>query len=325
MKSKTPSQGGPNEGTRQLTLRVLPDAFAICRMHPRARIPRWIHDADVYSATRTHDALTLVAPQKVVPNGVHQEGERRMVQVVGEFDLEEIGVLNAVTGPLADAKISIYVLSTFFTDYVMLRDEDLDDALDALEDAGHDVVEDEEEPVAAEAAEDDEDDESDEEETVRLTAQAAVSSDQTFESLMRTAVDDEEVDEDDEEDEEDEDEDWDDDEEEDDTDTDGKTTPTDRRRRRRRRRRRHRLGRRRRRGDEEPEDEDDEEPDEEEPEEDEDEEEPEEDEDEEEPKEDAPSDHLAADDLPADEREPVDEDDLEEGMFTGAIPQDGQE
>ena len=318
MSSKTQSQGGPSEGTRQLTLRVLPDAYAICRMHPRARIPRWIHDADVYSATRTHDALTLIAPQKIIPNGVHHEGERRIVQVVGEFELEEIGVLNAITGPLAEAEISIYVLSTFFTDYLLLRDEDLDDALDALEDAGHEVIEDDEpedasENVEGDEVEIDEDEDDEEEETVRLTAQAAVSSDQTFESLMRTAVDDEEDEDDGDVDEDDveEDEDWDEDEEDDDTDTDTDweedTDWTD--------------------DDTDWDDEEDDES------EDEDGEEPDEDEVDEEPADEddeedivaAASDALPIEDLPADEREPVDEDELEEGMFTGAIPQDGKE
>ncbi|MDA8019263.1 MAG: DEAD/DEAH box helicase [Thermoanaerobaculia bacterium] len=220
MSSKSRSQACPEEsdGTRRLALRVHPGAYAVCRMHPRARIPKWIHDAAVYSATRTHDELTLVAPHELVPNGVHHEGGRRMVQVVGEFDFEEIGVLASIASPLAEAEISIYVLSTFATDYLFLLEDDLDDALDVLEDAGHLILE-EDEPAESAGDRPSEDDlfaeaerreadspddrqqgdepgerlegPQDEEETVRLTAHAAVSTDQTFESLMRTAVDDE--------------------------------------------------------------------------------------------------------------------------------------
>lgn len=321
MSSKTPSQGEAAEApsTRQLTLRVLPETYAICRMHPRARIPKWIHDADVYSATRTHDALTLVAPQKLVPNGVHHEGERKFVEIVGEFDLEEIGVLNAITGPLAEAKISVYVLSTFFTDYLLLREEDLDGALDTLEDAGHEVVEEDEsddEPLAV-AADDtdivdpefDEDDEDDEEETVRLTAHAAVSTDQTFESLMRTAVDedDDEGEDDEDGDEEDEDTDWDDDEEDEDTDWDDGEEDED----------------------EDTDWDDDEDTDwndDEDDRDDEDESDWDDDADDEFEDESAAVDVSdGSDALPADEREEIDEDDLEDGMFTGAIPQDGLE
>ncbi|MEM8930745.1 MAG: DEAD/DEAH box helicase [Acidobacteriota bacterium] len=109
----------------------------MCRMHQRARIPRWIHDSAFYSATRTPDELALIAETRLVPSGVKHLAGWRAIRVLGTLDPKLIGVQAALTVPLAEAGIPALTLSTFDADYCFVRGEQLDDAVARLSAAGH--------------------------------------------------------------------------------------------------------------------------------------------------------------------------------------------
>jgi enamine deaminase RidA (YjgF/YER057c/UK114 family) len=118
-----------------MDLTVLPEALAICRLRPAERIPSWaleLHES-FSSITRTQAELSIVCPEAAVPPDVQVEPGWRALVVPGPIAFEQTGVLASIAGPLAAAGISIFAVSTYDTDYVLVRAEDVERALDALE------------------------------------------------------------------------------------------------------------------------------------------------------------------------------------------------
>ena len=124
---------------KSLTLSVLSDTFAICRLAASAPIPAWAR-GDFLSITRTRDELSIVCAQSNVPAGIRCEHDWRALQVVGQLDFALTGILASLAAPLADAGISIFALSTFDTDYVLVKARDLEKAMRVLQGAGHRVT-----------------------------------------------------------------------------------------------------------------------------------------------------------------------------------------
>jgi hypothetical protein len=129
-----------SESTRRFQLSVLPGSFAIVRLTADAPLPPWATARDFFSVTRTSEELSVVCPANQVPAGVKVETEWRALKVQGPFALSEIGVLAALTASLAAARVSLFAISTFDTDYLLVGEEKLDAAIAALKAAGHKVV-----------------------------------------------------------------------------------------------------------------------------------------------------------------------------------------
>ncbi len=123
-----------------LQLTLLPATYAISRLAPDAPIPAWVTTAPVFSITRTADELSIVAPESVTPGDIRSERGWRALKLEGPFDFALTGVLASVLQPLADARISIFAISTFDTDYVLVRAGALDAARSALRAAGHRIA-----------------------------------------------------------------------------------------------------------------------------------------------------------------------------------------
>jgi hypothetical protein len=120
-----------------LTLCVLPGTYTVCRLDSGASVPEWAMTGDLFSVTRTADELSVVCEQSFVPEGVKCESEWRCLKVLGPLDFGLTGVLASLSAPLAEARISIFVISTYDTDYLMVKVGDLDRAIAALFQAGH--------------------------------------------------------------------------------------------------------------------------------------------------------------------------------------------
>src|SRR5262249_53205645 len=116
--------GKPSVTTHRLTLILVEGRFAICRLGVDATIPPWITASHFVSITRTADELSIVCPQDAVPEGVQSERGWRCLRVVGTMSFSVVGVLASLTVPLAEAGVSIFALSTFDTDYLLLKEAD---------------------------------------------------------------------------------------------------------------------------------------------------------------------------------------------------------
>jgi hypothetical protein len=120
-----------------LTLSLLPDNFSICRLGPEVDIPPWALAGDFFSITRTKEELSLVCSQEIVPNGIQCEQGWRCIMVRGPLDFSVTGILASLTTSLAEAGISIFAISTFDTDYLLVKADNLQRAILKLKEAGH--------------------------------------------------------------------------------------------------------------------------------------------------------------------------------------------
>ena len=122
---------------RTLRLRLLPVRLSVARLPGSTAIPTWADGAGVVSITRRGDELSIVCAEERVPPDVRAERGWRALEVEGPIDFQEVGVLHALTGPLARARISVLAIATFDTDLVLVREETLAGAVEALRAAGH--------------------------------------------------------------------------------------------------------------------------------------------------------------------------------------------
>ncbi len=121
------------------SLTLLPEPIAICRLSATEPVPVWATASAWWSITRTPDELSVVCAESLVPAGVSASRGWRALRVTGPLPLDQTGILASVTGPLAAARISVFALATFDTDYVLIPDLQRAAAIEALEHAGHRV------------------------------------------------------------------------------------------------------------------------------------------------------------------------------------------
>ena len=120
-------------------LRVLPGQYAICRLDPFAASPSWTAGSSFTSITRTPLELSVVCGSGSVPEDVQCERGWRLLAVNGPLAFDLVGVIAKLTQVLAAASVSVFVISTFDTDYVLVRESELGSAVAALRGAGHGV------------------------------------------------------------------------------------------------------------------------------------------------------------------------------------------
>jgi hypothetical protein len=126
--------------TLGLTLEILDDELAVCRLPVDAAVPNWAWAGELTSITSSDDELSLVCAAEAVPDDVTSTRGWRAFRVRGPLDFELVGVLAALSTVLAEATIPIFALSTYDTDYLLVQGSRLDAAVDALSAAGYDVA-----------------------------------------------------------------------------------------------------------------------------------------------------------------------------------------
>jgi hypothetical protein len=125
---------------RALKFRFLPGSFAVCQALPSEGIPDWACDSVFFSITRTADELSIVCSASKVPNELKAEKCWCCIKIEGPFDFHETGVLESFLGPLAEAGIPIFSLSTYNTDYVLVKEQFMVATVNALRAAGHELL-----------------------------------------------------------------------------------------------------------------------------------------------------------------------------------------
>ena len=122
-----------------MNLMLLPETLAVCRLAASEAFPAWAQ-GEFVSVTRTADELSVVCAARYVPEGVQQETSWRALKIAGPLAFSMVGVLSTLATPLASAGISIFVISTFDTDYVLVKDTMLENTIQTLESLGHTVL-----------------------------------------------------------------------------------------------------------------------------------------------------------------------------------------
>lgn len=116
-----------------LTLSLSPTLLAVVRLDASSTIPNWAtEDSEFFSITRTTEEMSIVCPEKIVPSGLKVEKGWRYLKVEGPLDFGLTGILASLANPLAEANISIFAISTFDTDYLLVKKENLAKAIKVL-------------------------------------------------------------------------------------------------------------------------------------------------------------------------------------------------
>lgn len=125
---------------KTLTLKLLKTEFGVCRLGADEKIPAWCQQGSFYSMTRTSDELSIVCEQQVIPPDIKCERDWRIFKILGPLDFSLIGILAQIGQVMAEKQISIFALSTYDTDYILVRLDKVNDAEQALIGAGYQVI-----------------------------------------------------------------------------------------------------------------------------------------------------------------------------------------
>jgi hypothetical protein len=123
-----------------MKLTIVPGRFAVVRLGPRDPIPAGLTEGAFVSITRTGDELSIVCEEGAAPAGTRVERGWACLRLEGPIPFTATGILSALLAPLAAVQVGIFAISTFDTDYVLLKHAQLDAAVAALEREGHTVT-----------------------------------------------------------------------------------------------------------------------------------------------------------------------------------------
>jgi uncharacterized protein len=125
-----------------LNLSLLEGRFAVVQLEPNASIPAWVLEGGFFTVSKTSEELSIVCLESNVPTNssdLRLERDWACLKLQGPFEFSLTGILLSVLEPLAQANIGIFALSTFNTDYVLVKAEHLEKAIVVIESVGHRV------------------------------------------------------------------------------------------------------------------------------------------------------------------------------------------
>jgi hypothetical protein len=117
---------------------VLPNKYSIYRFKVNSKLPDWIYSSDFYSITKTKDELSVIATQpNFVLDDIVINNDWRILKIIGPLEFSLIGIIADVSKIFKERKISIFAISTYDTDYILVKQKDLNLGLEALREKGH--------------------------------------------------------------------------------------------------------------------------------------------------------------------------------------------
>jgi hypothetical protein len=125
---------------QKLSLSVLPNSLAVCQLKTSDPVPDWIFSLPFWSITHTLDEISIVLPLENVLPGWKAETGWRGIKILGPLDFSLTGVLVSIANPLAQAGISIFAISTFDTDYLLVKADNLSRTIEILSRHGCDFI-----------------------------------------------------------------------------------------------------------------------------------------------------------------------------------------
>ena len=125
--------------SKSFVISVLKDDYKVCRMNAFDGIPKEVFDTPLSSITRTAEELSIVCPTSVAPDQLKCEQDWKCLKIHGPFGFHEVGIISSLTKVLADADISVFVLSTFDTDYILVKRLNIEKATKVLSEKGHEL------------------------------------------------------------------------------------------------------------------------------------------------------------------------------------------
>lgn len=123
-----------------LTMKLLKEKYGVCRLDKNELIPEWAQNSDLFSITKTCDELSIICSQDDIPNNIQCEKDWRILKIEGPLDFSLIGILASISTLLAQKGISIFAISTYDTDYILVKNKDIDNAIQSLIKEKYEVI-----------------------------------------------------------------------------------------------------------------------------------------------------------------------------------------
>jgi uncharacterized protein len=118
---------------KKLHLTLLPDKLGVCRLNSGSPVPAWLDgEQNFHSVTVTADEISVVCRENIIPADCLAEKNFRGFKIEGPLDFSLTGLLASLLNPLADSGIAVFTISTFDTDYILVKEDSLEKAITAL-------------------------------------------------------------------------------------------------------------------------------------------------------------------------------------------------
>ena len=124
-----------------LTMKLIKEKYGVCRINPNELIPEWAQNSDFFSITKTCDELSIVCSQDDIPNDIQCEKDWKILKIEGPLDFSLVGILASISTILAQKGISIFAISTYDTDYILVKNKDIDNAIESLIKERYEIIE----------------------------------------------------------------------------------------------------------------------------------------------------------------------------------------
>jgi Uncharacterized conserved protein len=121
-------------------MKLLDEKYSVCRLDKDNGIPIWALQGDFFSITKTMDELSIVGLQENIPDDIRCEKNWRILKIEGQLDFSLVGILASISNLMAEAQISIFALSTYDTDYILVKENNIDSAISTLIKHNYDVI-----------------------------------------------------------------------------------------------------------------------------------------------------------------------------------------
>ena len=125
---------------KKLSLHLLNESFSVNKLAQFAELPSIIAKGEMCFMMRTDEEFTIICPDFMAPSNVQSETGWKCIKVDGAMNLKEVGVLESITHPLAEANIPLLAIGTYNTDYIFVLEEHIVTAVQALQKVGHQFV-----------------------------------------------------------------------------------------------------------------------------------------------------------------------------------------
>jgi hypothetical protein len=124
----------------KLTLKLLDDSFSIHSLAPNSTIPELVFSAPIYFIAKTDDEISIVLPDSYEITSDEVESDWRTLEVIGPLGFSLTGILSKISTILANEAISIFAISTFDTDYILVKNSAIAEAIMALQDNDYEII-----------------------------------------------------------------------------------------------------------------------------------------------------------------------------------------
>lgn len=126
--------------TTKLTLQLLDEKFSIHSLPVSSKVPNKVFEADIYFIGKTYEEISIVLPSHIDITSDDVETGWRALEVVGPLGFSLTGILSNISTVLANEKISIFAISTFDTDYILVKEQTVKQAVAALSAKQYQVI-----------------------------------------------------------------------------------------------------------------------------------------------------------------------------------------